>query len=354
MVKRFFYFCILITLSVGCSFFSDSKNVKPNLSTSVDQITETPLEQTVKDPVVESWAKNLAQADAIFREAWRLATNQELGVGKTPFGRVYRPIVRELKVKMSSLAGVTCDKYRIEKKTRPLEWEVFNNCGASDQAWLATVQATAKGFYLRFSVENMKDVLGLQSSILNREISCEFILNNQLLTELKCAKLAKDKNDKEVLRFDSFEYSKTAPVMIYLAGKVLLNLGDSKKFEFKLPQEGRGSFVETELFAPISEDSKIPQVPLIEKQDLSNKANNENQNKKTQPQQVPQGALGGRQEPTAEQEVSNETPNETPNADEAQSMENAEQTEPAESAETTGPTEDAVQPLENNDPRNGR
>lgn len=305
---------ILIFLS-GCSFFKDSSDDSKGSAVSgvISKTVVVKAPIVKKDPVIENWASQLAQADAIFRESWRLASGVETGIGKSPFARLYRPIVKELSVKLGSATGLVCDRYRIEKSgdaATPL-WEIYNDCGATDKDWLGSLKQDGQRMIINFAAEPMKDVLGLQSSFITRKVLCELEVAEKKLTSLKCGKFAKDKSDTEVLRFDSFEYSSAGAQMIYLSGKILVNLAETRKFEFKLPQTGRGLFTETELFPAQEEPAspKVAPVPARAGEVVRPGTAQDADHIRRQIPSIPQGALGGRgargapSEPDAEQEV---------------------------------------------------
>ena len=387
MNKYFVFFIIAYLTGAGglsaCSFFkSDAKDVAP--TAPIEEATPKNLNPaaakgSMKNAMVEEWARHLAQADAVYREAWRLAAAQELGVGKSPFGRIYRPLVRDLGVKMSTGQGIPCDRYKIKKtdeKSPKISWEIANDCGSSEQDWLATIQQTASGFELSFSPEELQDVLGVQSSILFRKVSCRFDVVEHILVKMECDRLAKDKSATEVLRFDIFKYQQKMDPLLLLQGKVLVNLADQRKFEFRLPQEGKGLIVETELFPPEEEVTPhpvpVPSAPAAIVAPPQNKgpsvgtdavgpAQQADQLRRRLPpngEVLPEGAMGGRrldpnQEPNTEGNPEDEENNEESSSEEGSNEEGSNEEGGAEEA-SPGDSNGEVESAPVLDPRNSR
>lgn len=379
-MKKYFNFFIIAYLTgagalSACSFF------KPETITEIQKGVDAPSVSSqkvaavsTKDPVAEEWARHLAQADAIYREAWRLSASQELPLGKSPFGRAYRPVVRELGVKMSTAQGISCDRYAIKKtgeKTSKAAWEIRNDCGSSEQDWLATIQQTTSGFELNFSPEEMQDVVGVQSSILFRSMSCRFNVTEHVLVKMECDRLAKDKSATEVLRFDVFRYQQKAEPLLLLQGKVLVNLSDQRKFEFRLPQQGKGLIVETELFPPEAEVVEAPTPPPALPAKLAapqppaaasgvGPAQQADQLRRRLPpgaQSIPEGAMGGRRpDPTVvndEQQTEGISENEENNEESSNEESSNEESGEENSNEGSSQAEE-VESAPVLDPRNSR
>lgn len=207
------------------------------------------------------------QMDAIYRESLWVLRKSKAPVGKSPFGKMQRALLIEMKQKLSNKSLFRCDVYSMKRVVGglggvPQSAEVFHRCHSKD-AFVSIGEwshSTPDELTIEFKASNLTEVFGVATAILSPSIRCKLKSNeNGIIDVFKCDGLMIDYNREknQVLRFKSFEYLRSAKNMVRLQAEVLENLDPVRKIDVDVPMEGKIKVVETVLQAPMYEATKV-------------------------------------------------------------------------------------------------
>jgi hypothetical protein len=211
-----------------------------------------------KDRELLRLSRYLEQADAVHREAWWVVASERRAPGKTIFGKVQRGLAQELKLKTPGKASFSCDRYIVKReilsvKGIPQKGQIFESCRSKDSAALLAdfEMKTANDAELIFHGQNLGELLGLGTAILNRNIRCQLKGDDEgKLTDLICQDFSQDRNSTESLRFSTYEYHRSGQNLMKLRGQVYEALYATRKFQAVVPLAGKIQVVETQTQAP--------------------------------------------------------------------------------------------------------
>lgn len=266
MKKQFsLLICAFLYLS-SCTFEGDEKQVaSKNEPKTVIPQTVSPKSSLAhnksNDKSFDALNRYFEQADSIHREVWRVVADVKLPVGKTPFGKVQRALMSYEEFKLSNKSQFSCDNYSVKKNVKsvsgfPQEGEIFEVCNKREGAKKIASYAASSSREVKvdFYPENLRDILGLGPTVMNKTISCTISASESLQLEtLKCAHWNQDQNAAEMLSFTTYDFDKNRKKMITLKGKVFKDLTDIRSIDVVIPQNGKILITETELYAPEEE-----------------------------------------------------------------------------------------------------
>ncbi|WP_291516211.1 hypothetical protein [Bdellovibrio sp. ArHS] len=239
--------------------------VVPAVSAPPQRMKPTKVEET-KDKSVHVFARYFEQADAIHREAWWVLNDERRPVGKSPFGKVQRALLSSQNIKLSNKSLFSCDRYLVQRDVLglngfPQKAEIFEKCSEKAPAKrIAQFSAPHdKEIQVTFYPENLQEILGIGSAILNKPIQCTLRGNDkEQLISLHCKEWAQDRSKEQMVRLDVYDYQKEGRDLIKLRGKVFENLRDIRKIVADIPMAGKIEVTETELYAPPVEPTPVP------------------------------------------------------------------------------------------------
>lgn len=247
--------------STGCSWFQG----KSGSETSTSEVAVFPKKVMLpapqlapKDHELLRLTRYLEQADAVHREAWWVVASEKKVPGKTIFGKIQRALAQELKLKIANKSLFSCDRYTVKReilsaKGYPQKGQVFESCRSKEAAvHLADFEMkTATDANLVFQGQNLGELLGLGTAILNRNIRCAMKGDEEgKLTDLICEDFSQDRSSTESLRFTVYEYHREGKSLLKLRGQVVEALYATRKFQADVPLEGKIEVVETQTLAP--------------------------------------------------------------------------------------------------------
>lgn len=268
-MKKAFPFLIAALFSLtACSWFKGSS--APENSTSKSELNQTSADEKTpqkvmlpaptlapKDKELLRLSRYLEQADAVHREAWWVVASERRAPGKTIFGKAQRGLAQELKLKTSGKAMFSCDRYIVKReilsaKGLPQKGQIFESCRKDSAALLADFELkTPTDAELVFHGQNLGELLGLGTAILNRNIQCQLKGDDEgKLTDLTCHDFSQDRNSTESLRFSTYEYHRSGQNLMKLRGQVYEALYATRKFQADVPLAGKIQVVETQTQAP--------------------------------------------------------------------------------------------------------
>jgi hypothetical protein len=198
--------------------------------------------------------KVFRHADEMSREMWWAIAADRKQSPMSAFGKLSRALQKDLGVKLSRVPTYSCDKYELKKKaeTRPFEVEVSETCIIRNPKLIATFNVEKENkVSVTFVPENMADVMGLQASVVNKKTHCEISFkDNGAITHLLCRDWTQDKNDKELVVLDHFEYAEDKKNIMKIIGYIMAGMNPVKKLEMKVPMQGPIVVRETEIPQP--------------------------------------------------------------------------------------------------------
>jgi hypothetical protein len=267
------YALIVLILCASCTF---RKEVVPDLSKDAPAVVATPLPKLSAPP---DPAKNIdkelqkilhwfEQMDAIFRESLWVLRKEKPPQGKSIFGKMQRALLVEMKQRLSNKSLFKCDVYSMTRNGVgvggvPQNAEVMHQCNTKESFikigdWH---HAKPNELTMNFRGGNLSEVLGFTTGILSPKIRCKLKSNdNDIIESFSCDGLMVDYNPakNQVLRFNQFEYQRSANSMLYLKGEVLENLDPIRKIEVTVPLEGKIIVIETVLQEPEFLAKRVP------------------------------------------------------------------------------------------------
>lgn len=222
-----------------------------------------------KDTSLNLLVRYFEQADAIHREAWWVLTNERWPLTKSPFGKVQRALMSFQNIKLANKSAFRCDRYIVRRDIKaltgfPQELKVFEKCSDKvDAKLLAEVQLpNRKEVQVVFYPENLEEILGLSTAVVNKSISCEIKGDGEgRLLGLHCQHWSQDRSKEQTIRLEIYDYEKSGKNLIQLRGKVLENLIEIRKIVADVPMEGKVEVFETELYPPPEEVAKPTPTP---------------------------------------------------------------------------------------------
>lgn len=219
-------------------------------------VSSAPVKPAVppRDPDLERIAKLSHQADQIAREAWWVATNEKLGVERSPFGKLKRAAQLALDGRLSSKGRFNCDRYLVVPAPGLAKnFEISEVCNTKAgprklAAWSLTGPHSAK---VDFEPANLGEVLGIGASIFSKRFSCDLVWSDSdVLESMKCPHWEQDRGNSQVVSWQTFDFHRGAGNVLVLRGKVLENLQAVRKIEADVPLAGKIVVTETVTQAP--------------------------------------------------------------------------------------------------------
>lgn len=263
-----------VCLWVLCSCFPkvEQKQVSPSVILPAKVVTKKDTsspDDSKKDTSLNLLVRYFEQADAIHREAWWVLTNERWPLTKSPFGKVQRALMSFQNLKLANKSAFRCDRYIVRRDVKnltgfPQEVKVFEKCSEKIEAkLLAEVQApNRKEVQVVFYPENLEEILGLSSAVVNKSISCTIQGDGEgRLLVLRCQHWSQDRSKEQTIRLETYDYEKSGKNLIQLRGKVLENLTEIRKIVADVPMEGKVEVLETELYPPTEEIVKPTPTP---------------------------------------------------------------------------------------------
>jgi|GEM_PF-3854981 len=240
MIKRFFFICIVFALTQGIFVSAQGKKTRPLQKNPGTQKHLSVSERQEYEKV----HKIFSQVDDIYREAWWVLTNERRTQQSNLFNKIARAAQTSLGLKVKYKSSFGCDRYQIKKSPNSQNqvWEIFENCQKSQTPKsLATLLIKPKQlFEIQFNNINLREVLGLNTATLGKNIHCSLKTDAQgLLKEIKCDNLAQDKNEKQQLVFKNFHYLRNHKRMLSLEGEILEELQVIRKLRADVPLSGK-------------------------------------------------------------------------------------------------------------------
>lgn len=216
------------------------------------------------------------QMDAIFREALWVIRQEKAPQGKSIFGKMQRALLVNMKQKLSNKSLFRCDVYSMTRNISgltgvPQDAEVFHQCNTKESFikigdWK---HAKTDELTMSFRGSNLSEVLGFATGVLSPQISCKLkSAENGIIESFSCSGLMLDYNPakNQVLRFNQFDYQKTAKNMLRIKAEVLESLDPVRKIDVEIPLEGKILVTETVLQEPQFLAKPVPAVtPLVVK-----------------------------------------------------------------------------------------
>jgi hypothetical protein len=210
------------------------------------------------------------QMDAVLREGVWVVRKERAPQGKSIFGKLQRALTVEMKQKLSNKSLFRCDVYSMSRRVQgisgvPQSAEVFHKCSGKESMvkfgeWS---HPTPNELTMTFEANQLSEILGMMTEILNPKISCKLKSNPAgIIESFSCDNLMFDYDPRknQVLRFKRFEYEKAGQHLLHLRAEILENLEPIRKIEADVPLEGVILVTETVLKGPSPTPTPRPEV----------------------------------------------------------------------------------------------
>ncbi len=215
-------------------------NIKPNKK------NETPWMENLKLS-----AKIFRQADAVAREMWWVAANDRKPIHQSPFGRIYRALMKEIGKPLPKGLSFKCDSYKVTNLAnveRPLKLEIYEACNLKNNLLIATWTLDLENnLQVDFYPTNLANDLGLISALVNKKIHCDLRFIGSQLKTMKCQNWAQDRSKTQVIELSTFNYTADKEEILEIKGVVLEDLNPKSKIEVKVPMAGKIIVIEKEI-----------------------------------------------------------------------------------------------------------
>lgn len=201
------------------------------------------------------WAKVLAQAQSIEREAWWVLTDQRSKSKPGSFSRLLRALEKKNKsIKKNKV--LSCEQFEVRGETLDpvkgiMKGKLFEACRKPAVLILDFESTRPNALQLTIYPEFQVDVYGLGASLFNKKIECVLGWNEKaILSNLKCKSYKRNRNDKEIVELETFEYQKDSKNLLTLKGQITEGFVALRKIETQVPLSGAITVNETELDRP--------------------------------------------------------------------------------------------------------
>jgi hypothetical protein len=261
---------VILISSASCTSRKEAVPEAPKVQASA-RAAPTPVTSNAAKNTDKELQKILhwfEQMDVIFRESLWVIRKEKAPQGKSPFGKMQRALLIEMKQKLSNKSLFKCDVYSMTRNLVglggiPQDAEVMHKCNSKESFVKIGDWSHPKSNELKMNFRggNLSEVLGFAAGILSPSISCKLHSNdNDIIENFSCDGLMVDYNPakNQVLRFNQFEYQRSAKSLLYLKAEVLENLDPVRKIEVDVPLEGKISVTETVLKAPEYVAKQVP------------------------------------------------------------------------------------------------
>ncbi|HEY8272431.1 MAG TPA: hypothetical protein VIG33_16180 [Pseudobdellovibrionaceae bacterium] len=273
------YALIMLILCASCTSQQEGASLavqaaKPAATANAPKISTPPVAAAkTADKELQKILHWFEQMDAVFREALWVIRQEKAPQGKSVFGKMQRALLIEMKQKLSNKSLFKCDVYSMTRNVPgvagfPQDAEVMHQCNKKESFIKIGDWSHPKSneLFINFRGGNLEEVLGFATSILSPRMSCKLKSHdNDIIENFSCEGFMIDFNPakNQVLRFNQFEYQRSAKTMLYLKAEVLENLDPVRKIEVDVPLEGKISVTETVLQAPeyLAKQVPAPTVP---------------------------------------------------------------------------------------------
>lgn len=218
---------------------------------------KTSNEKSKMKESLQTIAKVVRQADAVTREMWWVIAADRKPAQRSPFGKVERALLFEVGQKLTKSTGFRCDNYQIK---RPEAWmypygiQVLESCVVKNPQLIAEVNIESEGqLSISFFPENLTEILGLQASVVNKKATCQlWYQRNGVLSKMRCKNWTQDRNDKELVDLDVFNYQSEGPALMEVKGNILEDMNPVKKIQSTIPLDGPILVKEVEIPDPVT------------------------------------------------------------------------------------------------------
>lgn len=202
------------------------------------------------------WAKVLAQAQAVEREAWWVLTDQKSKSKPGSFSRLLRAVEKKnTKIKKNKV--LSCEQFEFRDENfdpakSMFKGKLFEACRKPSVLILDFESTKSNALQLTIYPEYQADVYGLGASLFNKKIDFELLWSDQgILLSLKCKSYKRNRNEKEIVELETFEYHKDSKNLLTLKGQVTEGFVSLRKIETQVPLSGAIIVNETELERPV-------------------------------------------------------------------------------------------------------
>lgn len=262
-------YLVLLLAALGllsCVKKSGPKETLPKtVQNSIDNSIEKKPLQTPLDLRIKNLTQVFSQADQIHREVLWVLLKDRPARGKSFFGKSMRALVDHQGIKLSGKSFFRCDQYELSVqseslKALPLNISFFESCQKNRPArkFAQLEMTSAQKFKVSFFSENLEEVLGMASSILNKNFNCSFDLENEtVISKLSCDLVLHDKSTDEMFEFKKYIYTQSISTnristhskenLILIEGHLLRNLLPQRQVKLRVPLEGKIKLTEIEM-----------------------------------------------------------------------------------------------------------
>ncbi len=233
-----------VFILVFCLSFSTFGKVEPTLA-----------EESLRNVWIR-WAKIMAQAQAVEREAWWVLTDQKSKSKPGSFSRLLRALEKK-NPNLKKNKVLSCEKFEIRGDVLDpvgsiMKGRLYESCRKPAVHILDFESTTANSLRMTIYPEFQGDVYGLGATIFNKKIDCDLAWNEkEILTKLTFKSYKRNRNEKEIVELETFEYQKDAKNLLTLKGQITENLVAIRKIETQVPLEGTITVNEIELDLPV-------------------------------------------------------------------------------------------------------
>lgn len=261
MRKSFAVSCLILAAALTMPTLSFAQRLPSSVTNKLakNPSTKVPLTAGVlpAEPSQKIWiqlAKVLAQAQSVEREAWWVLTDQRLSPQRGAFIRLQRAIEKKI-VDLKKPKLLACEQFdlRLEKngaaeELTSIQGQLYEACRKPAVLLLDFSSAPPRALKLTIYPEHQADVFGLGASIFNKKVECSLSWTEKdILDKLQCTGYKRNRNEKEIVELEAFEYQRENKNLLVLRGKVTEGLVVTRKIETEVPLFGKIVVTETEV-----------------------------------------------------------------------------------------------------------
>lgn len=225
------------------------------LTTSAAMAQVKPVSKP-RDKSESEMISGLQQAAQILEQIWNVMDpKKKLLPQKNPFLLISRAVEKQSGDSKKIKKIFPCEKITTstsEEVGNPLEKtrSFYFSCQKNRIFFARLIHRQEHRIDFELDPQALEDILGLQTSILGKKMSCELSFDKKSVSMMTCNSLQMDLREGMRALFEKFEYQKTAALQVQADVLLLEQIKPIKKIQIRVPDVGTVKVVETWLSPP--------------------------------------------------------------------------------------------------------
>lgn len=200
----------------------------------------------------------LQATESIFKEIMRILRQENKSEFSLPFAKMNHAMNKEFSLKKAKQSSgfLGCQKNKIIRNVQnktgyPQSLTFIEACTAKADPYANLKIHSAQNISIELFPENLSGILGVQSSIFGKKISCELKLKlSGLISKLDCSNWTMDLGKGEYLDLKEIHYDESAALIVKVKGHVMSHVDKIKTIEMTIPLEGKITVKEVQVKDP--------------------------------------------------------------------------------------------------------